>query len=253
MQRARKLGHHILKWGLDLILPPRCPVNGDIVSHVGAISPRAWRELTFVAPPACTCCGVPFAVDIAVDHAEPTDFLCAVCLVHPRPFDQGKSLLVYNDGSRKMVLAFKHGDALHLHTTLAPLLAKTGQEFLTPDAIIIPVPLHWMRMVKRRYNQAAILGIEIAKLSGVTCWPAAIIRTRHTPPQGHKSAKDRHQNVSGAFDINPSYAGKLSGRDIVLIDDVFTTGATLEECAKVLKAAGAKSVNVLTVARAVKE
>lgn len=253
MQRARKLGHHILKWGLDLILPPRCPVNGDIVSHVGAISPRAWRELTFIAPPYCTCCGVPFAVDITVDQAEPSDFLCAVCLASPRPFDQAKSLLVYNDGSRKMVLAFKHGDALHLHTTLAPLLAKTGQEFLTPDAIIIPVPLHWMRMVKRRYNQAAILGIEIAKLSGVACWPAAIIRTRHTPPQGHKSAKDRHQNVSGAFDINPSYTGKLSGRDIVLIDDVFTTGATLEECSKVLKAAGAQSVNVLTVARAVKE
>lgn len=253
LQRMRKLGNHIIKWGLDLILPPRCPVNGDIVSHVGAISPRAWRELTFVAAPYCKCCGVPFAIDTITDTEHPSDFLCAVCLANPRSFDQAKSLLVYNDGSRKMVLAFKHGDALHLHTTLAPLLAKTGQEFLKPDAIIVPVPLHWKRMVKRRYNQAAVLGIEVGKLSGITCWPDAIQRTRHTPPQGHKSAKDRHQNVSGAFDINAAYRNKLSGRDIVLIDDVFTTGATLEECAKVLKAAGAKSVNILTVARAVKE
>lgn len=253
MRRISILDNKILKWGLDLILPPRCPVNGDIVSTVGAISPRAWRDLTFVTAPYCKCCGVPFVVDTLLDTPRPSDFLCAICVTSPRPFDQAKSLLVYNDGSRKMVLAFKHGDALHLHTTLAPMLAKIGRDFLKTDAIIIPVPLHWMRLVKRRYNQASVLGIEVGKLSGVTCWPDALIRTRHTPPQGHKSAKDRHQNVSGAFDINASYAGKLSGRDIVLIDDVFTTGATLEACAKVLKAAGAKTVNVLTVARAVKD
>jgi ComF family protein len=253
LRRTLTLGNSVLKWGLDLILPPRCPVNGDIVPVVGAISPRAWRELTFVVAPYCKCCGVPFVVDTVVDTPNPSDFLCAACLTSPRPFDQAKSLFVYNDGSRKIILAFKHGDALHLHTTLAPLIAKIGRDFLTADAVIIPVPLHWMRLVKRRYNQASVLGIEIGKLSGTPCWPDALIRTRHTPPQGHKTAKDRHQNVSGAFDINPSYAGKLSGRDIVLIDDVFTTGATLEECAKVLKAAGAKSVNILTVARAVKE
>ena len=257
LQRARILGKHILKWGLDIILPPRCPVNGDIVPIVGAISPRAWRDLTFITAPYCKCCGIPFAIDNPADHAadtlQPADYLCAVCLTTPRPFDQAKSLLVYNDGSRKMILAFKHGDALHLHTTLAPLLAKVGRDFLKADAIIIPVPLHWLRLVKRRYNQAAVLGIEIGKLSGITSWPDALIRTRHTPPQGHKGAKDRHQNVSGAFDINPSYATKLSGHDIILVDDVFTTGATLEECAKVLKAAGAKSVNILTVARVTKD
>lgn len=253
MHRIHLSANRVLKWGLDLILPPRCPVNGDIVSSVGAISPRAWRELTFISPPHCPCCGIPFAIDTMIDIQQPDNFLCASCLSTPRTFDQAKSLLVYDEASRKMILAFKHGDALHLHTTLAPLLAKAGGEFLNPDAIIVPVPLHWMRLVKRRYNQAAILGIEIGKLSGVTCWPDALIRTRHTPPQGHKTAKDRHRNVSGAFDIHQSYVHKLSGRDIILIDDVFTTGATLEECAKVLKAAGAKSVKLLTVARVVKE
>ena len=243
----------MLKWGLDLILPPRCPVSGDIVPEVGAISPSAWKELNFIAAPYCGCCGVPFSVDDVGNDCTPEDFLCAICLATPRSFDKARSLLTYNDGSRKMILAFKHGDAIHLHTTLAPLLTRLGQDFLKPDAVIVPVPLHWRRLVKRRYNQAAILGIEIAKWAGLQCWPDALIRTRHTPPQGHKTAKDRHQNVAHAFDIHPRYFQKISGRNIVLVDDVFTTGATLEECAKVLKAAGATSVNILTVARVVKE
>lgn len=246
----------IVKWGLALILPPRCPVSGDIVPEVGAISPSAWKELNFIAPPYCGCCGVPFSVGDAGNAANnlmAEDFLCATCIQSPRIFDKARSLLTYNDGSRKMILAFKHGDAIHLHTTLAPLMARMGQEFLHQDAVIIPVPLHWVRLVKRRYNQAAILGLEIAKWSGLHCWPDALIRTRHTPPQGHKNAKDRHQNVAHAFDIHPRFANKIQDRDIVLVDDVFTTGATLEECAKVLKAAGATSVNILTVARVVKD
>ena len=152
-----------------------------------------------------------------------------------------------------MILAFKHGDAVHLHTTLVPLLQQTGQELINAESILVPVPLHWLRLIKRRYNQASILSIELAKMANVNCWPDALTRTRHTPPQGHKNARDRHQNVSGAFDIHPSYTEKISGKNIVLIDDVFTTGATIEECAKVLKSAGAKTVNVLAIARAVKE
>jgi ComF family protein len=242
----------MMKWGVDLILPPRCPVNGDIVDTVGAISPRAWRDLTFVADPKCQCCGIPFTIEVITDSDTPNDFLCADCLSSPRPFDNAKSLLVYNDGCRKMILAFKHGDALHLHTTLAPLLTQLGKDFITEQSVLVPVPLHWRRLVKRRYNQAAVLGMEMSKIAHIPCWPDTLSRIRHTPPQGHKSAKDRHQNVAGAFDINTAYLGKITGKDIILIDDVFTTGATLEECAKVLKAAGAKTVNILTVARVVK-
>lgn len=245
--------YKIIKRGIDLILPPRCPVNGNIVDSVGAISATAWKNLTFISDPYCKCCGLPFAIDGLTNTAHETDFLCATCLSLTRSFDRAKSLFVYNDGCRSMILAFKHGDALHLHTTLSPLLWQLGRDFLTPDSILIPVPLHWARLVKRRYNQAAILANEISKLSHVTCWPDALIRTRHTPPQGHKTAKDRYQNVAGAFQLRPSYAQKITDKNIVLIDDVFTTGATLEECARTLKSNGAKSVNILTVARAVKE
>ncbi len=244
-----------LKWALNLILPPRCPINGTQVERVGAISPEAWKNLTFISDPKCNKCGIPFTVDGMADTPDdfPDEFLCAGCLATPRPYDTARAVFVYNDGSRSMILAFKHGDALHLHTTLVPLLRQAGQDFIQPDSILIPVPLHWLRLVKRRYNQSSVLAIELGKLANILCFPDAIIRTRHTPPQGHKNARDRHQNVARAFDINPSYTDKISGKNIVLIDDVFTTGATIEECAKVLKSAGAKTVNVLAVARAVKE
>jgi ComF family protein len=128
-----------------------------------------------------------------------------------------------------------------------------GKDFLKLDSILVPIPLHWLRLVKRRYNQSAILANALSKISGQICWADALIRVRHTPPQGHKSAKDRYQNVAGAFEINSIYQDRIKDKNIVLIDDVFTTGATLDECSKILKSAGVSSVNVLTVARVVKE
>jgi ComF family protein len=244
---------HILKRGIDLILPPRCPVNGTIVDSVGAISPQAWKELTFISSPHCPCCGIPFAVENDAVFPLMADYLCGQCLSTPRHFEKSKSLLVYDDGSRKMILSFKHADAPHLHTTLAPLLVNLGKDFLNPDSVLVPIPLHWRRLVSRRYNQSAILANAMSKISGVICWPDVLMRVRHTPPQGHKSAKDRYQNVAGAFEINSIYQDKLNDKKIVLIDDVFTTGATLDECAKVLKSAGVKSVNLLTLARVTKE
>jgi ComF family protein len=251
--KATNLAYRLVKETVSLILPPRCPINGSIVNSVGAISPEAWKNLTFISDPQCKCCGVPFAVDNNLDSDFLNDSLCGQCLATPRHFDKAKSVFVYDEGSRKMILAFKHGDALHLHTTLAPLLANLGKDFLNPDSILVPIPLHWLRLVKRRYNQSAILANSLSKILDQDCWADALIRIRHTPPQGHKSAKDRYQNVAGAFEINLNYMDKVKDKHIVLIDDVFTTGATLDECSKVLKSAGVSSVNVLTVARAIKE
>lgn len=244
---------HFVRWGFNVILPPRCPVQGTIVSRAGAISPEAWKNLTFITDPKCARCGMPFVVDTGEELQLSADLLCGVCLATPRPYDAARSVMVYDNGSKPMILAFKHGDAIHMHTTLAPLVCALGTGFLTPDSVVVPVPLHWTRLIKRRYNQAAVLAQEVAKLTCMTCWPDALIRTRSTPPQGHKNAKDRHENVAGAFDINPAYRSRLKDKPIILIDDVFTTGATLEECAKVLKSGGARTVHVLTLARVVKE
>jgi ComF family protein len=245
--------NRIFQWGVNLVLPPRCPINGNIVDSVGAISPEAWKNLTFVSDPHCKCCGIPFAVESNLSSNFESDFLCGQCIATPRHFDKAKSLFVYDEGCRKMILAFKHGDALHLHTTLAPLLAHLGKNFIYPDSILVPIPLHWRRLVGRRYNQSAILAQAMSKISGQPYWPDLLMRVRHTPPQGHKSAKDRQQNVSGAFEINFNHKDKIKDKHIVLIDDVFTTGATLDECSKTLKSAHVASVNILTVARAVKD
>ena len=250
-----------LRWGLDVLLPPRCPVNGTIVDRPGAISPEAWRDLTFISDPKCACCGMPFPITVETDSVTSSSssfsssaavLVCGACLASPRPYDAARSVFAYDDGAKPMILAFKHGDAVHLHTTLAPLLRSIGGDFLTPDAVLVPVPLHWGRLIKRRYNQAAILAQEVGKLAHVACWPDVLIRTRATPPQGHKNAKDRHKNVAGAFDMRPVYHGRITGKTCVLVDDVFTTGATLEECSKVLKANGAKHVYILTIARVVR-
>lgn len=244
---------YFLEWGVNLVLPPRCPINGNIVDSVGAISPEAWKNLTFVSDPHCRCCGIPFAVESHLNSDFASDFLCGQCIAIPRHFDKAKSLFVYDEGCRKMILAFKHGDALHLHTTLAPLLANLGKDFINPDSILVPIPLHWRRLVGRRYNQSAILAQAMSRISGLPYWADLLMRVRHTPPQGHKSAKDRQQNVAGAFEINFNHKDKIKDKHIVLIDDVFTTGATLDECSKVLKSSGVASVNILTVARVVKD
>lgn len=244
-----------LKRGVDVILPPRCPITGQKVESVGAISYEAWKELTFISNPKCTCCGLPFEIGTDPAHPLPEQFLCAECLSTPRPYEKARATFVYDDSCKPMILAFKHADKPELHTTLAPLLAGTLEEFdkdPTPPFILIPVPLHWLRLIKRRYNQAAVLANALTKMTGFETWPDALTRTRHTPPQGHMGPKDRHKNVAGAFVLNLSYQGKISGKNFILIDDVFTTGATIEECCKILKAAGANTVNVLTVARAVR-
>lgn len=241
------------KKGLDIILPPRCPVNGSIVERVGAISPEAWRDLTFISDPKCDCCGVPFTIEVLLEEETSKTILCGDCLATPRPYDKARAIFTYDDGSRPMILAFKHGDKTHLHTTLAPLLAQKAEEFLTEETVLIPVPLHWLRLLKRRYNQAAVLTSAVAKILNRPAWNDALTRTRATPPQGHKKVKERHDNVAKAFVLNPAYSEKIKERNILLLDDVFTTGATVEECAKVLKAAGAKTVNVIAVARVVRD
>jgi ComF family protein len=164
-----------------------------------------------------------------------------------------RSVLRYDDASRPMILRFKHGDALHAVPCFVPWLVRVGAGVLDDADMIVPVPLHRGRLWKRRYNQAAVLALALGRATGVAALPDALIRTRATPPQGHKGAKDRHRNVQGAFTANPKHGALLRGKHIVLIDDVVTTGATVNACAGALKAAKAARVSVLALARVVRE
>lgn len=227
------------------ILPPRCPLSGEIVENQGSLSPKAWQSLNFIGDPFCTACGLP--LEITMKDMGP--LRCGSCTASPKIFNQARAAIVYDDASRNLILAFKHGDQTHLSLTFIPWLKTVGAECLAECDFIVPVPLHWRRLIKRRYNQSALIAQLLAKETGLSYQPEILKRIRHTPVQGHLSAKDRYKNVRHAFIANKKFTDKIQDKNIVLIDDVYTTGATVEECADVLYAVGAARVDVLTVAR----
>jgi ComF family protein len=230
---------------LDLLLPPRCLKCGADVGAAGALCPACWRKITFLGPPCCACCGLPFAFD------QGEGALCGACAGAAPAFTQARSAMRYDEESRRLVLAFKHGDRLHLAPSLGAWMRRAGAELLAGCDALVPVPLHWTRLFARRYNQAAVLAHAVAASGGPSVGADWLVRRRRTPSQGKRNAEGRRRNVAGAFALNPGRS--VRGLRIVVVDDVFTTGATLEECAKVLLRAGARHVDALTLARTVRE
>jgi ComF family protein len=234
---------------LDLVLPPRCIRCAGKVDAVGTLCAECWRRLVFVAEPCCVCCGLPFAFDAGADN------LCAGCVAHPPRFDRARSVFIYDDHSRGLILSLKHGDRLHGVPAFGNWLARAGAPLLADADLLVPVPLHWMRLWRRRYNQSALLAQAIARAlrqhpAAPAVAPDLLIRKRRTPSQGRRTRSQRADNVRGAFRVSENAV--IQGKRIVLIDDVLTSGATVEECAKVLRRAGAARIDVLTLARAVR-
>lgn len=217
----------------------------------GALCPTCWQGIRFIAAPHCARCGLPFDYDPMGDGAG--TLVCGACLARPPQFDRCRSVFAYDDASRPLVLGFKHGDRTDCAPAFAQWLARAGAALLAePDVIIGPVPLHRWRLLKRRYNQSAMLALALGRLTGRLAIPDLLIRRRATPSQGGLTAKGRARNVQGAFAVNPRWAGHVKEARILLIDDVFTTGATVGECARTLRRAGARAVDVLTLSRVVK-
>lgn len=230
---------------LDLLLPPHCLKCGAAVSSAGGLCAACWRGITFLGAPCCACCGLPFAYDLGADA------LCAACVRERPSFDRARAALRYDEHSRKLVLAFKHGDRLHLAPALGGWMRRAGIELLGEADVVVPVPLHWTRLFSRRYNQAAVLAHALAAAGGPPVGADWLVRRRRTPSQGKRNAPARRRNVAGAFAVRRGRSVK--GRSVLLVDDVFTTGATLAECARVLLRAGAARVDALTLARTVRE
>lgn len=245
-----KAGGSLLKHAagaaLDTILPPRCVLSGEMVDQQGMVSPDSWAALDFIHDPLCSSCGAPFGYEIEQGTH------CAICIDYPPSFDSARSALKYNDQSRKLILGFKHADKTHGARAFVPWLKMAGREMLEDADALIPVPLHRWRLLKRRYNQAAIIAHYLAKETNIGVMHEALIRTRYTPIQGHLNYEERRKNVRKAFIANPKYEAEIKGKTLVLIDDVYTTGATVKECTKVLRKAGAKKIHILTLARTVK-
>lgn len=231
---------------IDLILPPRCIQTGEIVARQGTMDPAAWQKLNFITAPFCQTCSYPFEFNTGHESQ------CAACLTDPPPFASARCALAYDDASRDLILKFKHGDHLQAVPTLVPMMARAASGILSQIDLIVPVPLHRWRLLRRRYNQSALLGQGLGRETGRECIPDALLRTRPTPSQGHMKAGEREENVRNAFAVNPRHQAALQGKTVLLVDDVYTTGATLRACAKALLKGGVNAVHVLTVARVVR-
>ena len=231
---------------LGLVLPPRCLVCGGVVEGAGAVCAGCWPAITFLGPPHCVTCGYPFAFDSG------PGVLCGACAVAQPSFGRARAVLAYDEASRTPLLAFKHRDRIDAAPAFGDWMARAGAELLADAELLVPVPLHRTRLLARRYNQAALLAHALEGACGVPAAPDLLVRTRRTPSQGRLSPPARRRNVAGAFAVRGGMAHLARDRRIVLVDDVLTTGATAEACARTLLRAGAAAVDVLTLARVVR-
>jgi ComF family protein len=240
---ARHL-RHLGRAVLDAVLPPRCLACGEITAMPDALCGRCWNGMSFFAPPWCAVCGLPFP------HPIGEGAVCADCARGRHSWDRARAALRYDKNSRGLVLALKHADATHAAGAFGHWMRRAGAEMLAGADLLVPVPLHWTRLFQRRYNQAALLAQAIHAAGGPPVAPDWLLRRRRTPVQGHLGPLARARNVRSAFAIRPGR--DFAGKRVVLIDDVMTTGATAEECARVLRRAGAVFIGVLTLARALR-
>ncbi|WP_375259059.1 ComF family protein [Citreimonas sp.] len=237
----------VLQTLLRAVYPPRCLSCGEMVETDFGLCGACWRDTPFVAGLTCDACGLPLPGDS--DRAE----LCDDCLSVPRPWEQGRAALVYRDTARRLVLALKHGDRHDIARPAAEWMARQTRPVVTEGMIAVPVPLHLRRMLKRRYNQSALLGQALAGHLGLDWCADALVRAQATPSLDGKSKEERFALLAGRIAVNPRRADRIAGRPVLIVDDVMTSGATLGAAAEACLAAGASRVCVTVLARVGKD
>lgn len=236
-----------LREAADFLWPPRSLVSGQRGVGKGPLSIAEFSALFFITEPVCDSCGVPVAFDAGVGAQ------CAPCLARPPRWKRARAALVYDDLSRRPVLDLKRSGRRDGLATMAGWMLMAGRELVEASDILVPVPLHYTRLVMRGFNQSAWLASTLAKATGAPLSVDALKRTRRTPSQAGLSSRARRRNVSGAFSVRASRKALIAGKRVLLVDDVLTTGATLSACTRALERAGATEVSVLVLARVVRE
>jgi len=229
---------------VDVALPRLCAACREPVGGEG-LCPACWAKLSFIAPPYCERLGIPFPFDPG------PGVLSMEAIADPPAYTRARAAVRFDDVSRALVHALKYGDRLDLAPMMGRWMAAAGRTLLAEADAIVPVPLHWRRQWARRFNQAALLSELVAGASGLPVAHAALKRVKATPQQVGLSQSERALNVQGAFRVLPSGKAAVAGRRLILVDDVVTTGATVDTCARVLLRAGAARVDVLAFARVV--
>jgi ComF family protein len=229
---------------LNVALPPLCPACRQLVAEQGLCA-SCWSKLSFIAPPYCARLGIPFAYDPG------PGVVSMQAITDPPVFQRARAAVRYDDIARTLVHALKYGDRLELAPPMSGWMARAGRELLSNADALVPVPLHWRRLWMRRFNQSALLAKGVAIASGIPLNDTALRRIKPTAQQVGLSRNERAQNVQGAFGVPPDERPAIRGKRLVLVDDVLTSGATAEACARALLRAGALAVDVLVFARVV--
>ena len=229
---------------LNILCPPACPLCHETVAEPHCLCSDCYAKIHFISGPCCRICGQPF------EYQPAGGLVCGRCLKKAPHYTMARSVVAYDDFSKPLILALKHGDHPEMAILLAKFLAQADPTLFRDIDALIGVPLHWTRRFRRMYNQAGLLARALGRRKDIPFLPNILIRHHKTESQGHKTRKQRESNVHNAFSVRRPEA--IKGKRILLIDDVMTTGATLNECARVLKRAGAAEVRVLTVYRPLK-
>lgn len=237
-----------IQTAVQLIYPPRCLGCGDLTEQDFGLCGQCWRDTPFIGGVVCESCGVPLPGEADGHRIE-----CDDCMKAPRPWRDGRAALLYDGKARSLILALKHGDRPELAKPAARWMAQAGRDLFRDDMLVAPVPLHWSRLLKRRYNQSALLAQHLGRQTGLDVCPDLLVRRVRTPVLDGKTAAERAETLSDAIVAHPKRGHRMQGRDVLLVDDVMTSGATLGACARVCLAAGANHIFVLALARVAKD
>lgn len=231
---------------VDVVTPPHCLMCHEPVTEPAALCLSCWQKLHMLEDPVCDVLGTPFTYDPG------PGLVSAAALANPPPWDRARAAVAYDEASRQIVHALKYRDTAEAALLMARMMVRAGRKLLVEAEIILPVPLHRTRLWRRRFNQSALLGRRLAAATGVRFNPGLLQRVKATRPQVGLHDGERQKNVAKAFAVKGEQALQLQGKHVVLVDDVMTTGATAGACARVLKTAGARQVDVLCFALVLK-
>ncbi len=245
-EKSKKFAKDLLSGSLQAVFPPGCLKCGDPLESPGNLCNICWPQLTFISEPCCELCGFPF------EYSAASSLICGSCLRKAPSFARARAVLKYDEACRNMVLAFKHADQTRNAPAFAGWMYRAAPDMVAECDIICAAPLHPFRLLRRRYNQSALLALELARLSCRPALPDLLYRKRPTPSQGGLNATARRRNVDGVFAVTPKWLSRIENTRILLLDDVLTTGATVEASSKALLNAGAAKIDVLTLCRVVR-
>ncbi len=240
---ATRFAQGVFARACDMLVPPACMLCETRTGDQGGLCGPCWSALPLIERPYCEQLGTPFGVDLGEGA------LCAEAIANPPPFARLRAVMVYGDAARKLVSGLKFSDRTDLAPWMARWMVRAGGELVEQADLMVPIPLHARRLASRRYNQSAELARAIARQTGLRFQPLALARARYTPPQIGLSTTARDRNVRGAFRVPQQYRSHIEGRRVLLIDDVYTSGATAKAATRALKRAGAAEVAVLAFAK----